>query len=324
VPAGGTAAEPLVAEFLDSEGGPVEGIPVELEVVSGEGTVLSPQGVTDEQGRVSTGFMAGGMLGPVLVEARGAGLAVQFMLTVAGRVPMVSSLGFVNGASFAQGWTPGSTATIFGEGLMEGVEGAIVAGPGPFPAELRGVRVLVEGVPAPILGLANINGQEQINLQVPVETPAPAEVDVTVDNNGSTAAFRVRTFAVQPGIFEFDSEGTLLAAALHADFRPVTPEDPAVRGETILLFWTGAGQTDPPFATNQTGPVPPLPVAQPATVTLGGQPAQVRGSFLAPFLLTVFQTNFVVPEGVEPGLAVLQIGIGGESSQEALLPVGGP
>jgi uncharacterized protein (TIGR03437 family) len=265
---------------------------------------------------------------------------LDFTINTVGRTPVVTLLGFVNGASFRQGWVPGSTGSIFGVGLMEGVEGvalpppniaAALSPPGPaqaggiWPTEFRGVSVTVNGVPAPILGLANVNGQEQINIQVPFGIPAPGTVPVVLNNNGaSTTISGVQVSTVQPGIFEVSVEGGRFAAALHADYSLVTPRNPARPGEVIQLYLTGLGATNPPVNTNVVGPASPLArtVLQPVVgIDNVGQAIVENTAFYAPGLVTVYQINFVVGDNVQSGNRSLNVSIGEVGSPSVQLPV---
>jgi len=322
--AGGFADLPLIADLLNDLGAGVEEASVEWVVVEGQGSF--PDGattLTDEFGRTTNRIRAGAMLGPLVVEARALEFTARFELQVVGRRPSVSSVGFVNGASFVVGMVPGGLTSIFGVGLMEGVDGVVIGSGAPFPETLRGTRVLVEGVPAPILSMANISGQEQINIQVPFFTTAPSNnIVVTVENNGVSASFTgVRTFAAQPGIFEVGLLEGRFAAALHADGELVTPQNPARDGETIQLFWTGGGPVDPILATNQVGPSSPLSFTTNApTVVLDGQIQTVTASVFAPSLLTVYQANFVVSVN-RSGTLTLSINMLGQASPDVNLPV---
>ena len=323
VEVGQPAALPLVVELRDDRRPPAEGIPVSFTVLDGEATLGSAVAETNGLGRASTSVIAGQTIGPLAVEARAGELAVVFGLTVVGGTPFVSSVGFVNGASFAVGWVPGSLGSIFGTGLTGGLGGILPASGSPLPRELGGVRVTVHGIPAPILSLANVNGQEQINLQVPVDVPAPADdITVTIENNGSVASFsRVLTHLVQPGIFQVVLPEGLFAAALHSDFSTVTPEKPARPSDVILLFLTGLGPTDPPVGANVPGPVPAATSVIEPTVTVDGLPAKVLGSFYAPTLVAVYQINFMIPAAVRSGNLKIVVTAGGASSLPLLIPV---
>jgi len=324
IAAGGFADLPLIADLLNDLGAGVEEASVEWSVVEGEGSF--PDGtttLTDEFGRTTNRIRAGTLLGPLTVEVRAGEFSAQFALEVVGRQPSVSSVGFVNGASFVVGLVPGGLGSIFGVGLMENVDGVVIGSGAPFPETLRGVRVLIDGVPAPILSMANISGQEQINIQVPFFTTAPSNnIVVTIENNGVSASFSgVRTFAAQPGIFEVTLLQGRFAAALHADGQLITPSNPARDGETIQLFWTGGGAVDPIISTNQVGPSSPLSFTTNApTVVLDGQIQAVTASVFAPSLLTVYQANFVVSVN-RSGTLTLSINMLGQASPDVMLPV---
>ncbi len=320
---GQPAARPLVVELRDANGVLAPGVEVRYRVTGGTATLSAPIAMTDASGRASTGLVAGAGLEPITVEARSGDLVRLFTLVVAGRTPVVTTAGFVNGASFVFGWAPGGTGSIFGSGLMEGVEGVVLPDAAPFPTILRGVQVLVENIPAPIISLANVNGQQQINIQVPFGVPAPAEsVVVTIINNGTSATFSgIRTFRAMPGIFEFTLGAAKFAAALHADFRPVTPANPARPGEIILLFLTGGGPTTPEVGTNVPGPTPPARTVDPPTVFLDGARAEVLGGFYAPGFISAYQINFVIPADAAAGTLVLQVNIAGIPSQPTVIAV---
>jgi uncharacterized protein (TIGR03437 family) len=321
IPVGQPAAQTLVVELRDGSGGPLNATRVDFRVAQGSATLGSASAVSDEAGRASTTLVAGSQPGLLQVEARSGAAVFVFDLTVVGRTPVVTPAGFVNGASFAGGWVPGSTGTIFGTGLMEGIQGVIL-GSAPFTTTLRGVRVLVENIPAPILSLANVNGQQQINIQVPFGIPAPSTtVVVTIINNGTSATFSgVRTFAEQPGIFEITLPEGRFGAALHVNFSLVEPDNPSRSGSVLQLFWTGGGLTNPAVLTNQPGPIPPAVVSAAVTVLVNGVPAEVLGSFYAPTLVTAYQTNFRIPLGLTGSTVRVQLVINGAQSQEVLLP----
>ena len=321
---GQQARLPLTVETRNNDGAPSGGVPVDFAVVGGSGSLTSERVVTGSDGRASTNIIGGAELGVVVIEARALDLLVQFRLQVVEQVPAVPSGGFVNGASFRGGLVPGSLASIFGTGLTKNLDGIEKALSAPFPTTLGGVRVSVAGHAAPMVSIANINGVEQLNFQVPFEVPAPSgDVAVMIDNNGAGATFNgVQTLAIQPGIFEFFLDPSLFAAALHADFSVVTPANPAKPGEIILLFVTGLGPTDPPVGTNVPGPVPPAVTVNDPSVIVAGVKAEVLGSFYAPRLSTAYQINFRIPIILPSGNATIQVLMSGVESQQSLIPIG--
>ena len=319
---GQTTANPLIVEAQDDAGNPAPGTEVTFAIVQGSGSIVGDATAkTDLMGRAEVLLAAGETLGDIRVEARAAGRTVTFFIITIGRLPFAEANAFVNGASYRPGWTPGSLGTIFGVGLTE-VIGVVLGGAPPFPTTLAGVRVFVNGEASPILAISNINGEEQVSIQVPFGLPA-GPTTVTIENNGSSASFPgIPLTAVQPGIFEIDVEGGRLVAALHADFNLVTPANPARPGEVILLFVTGLGPTETPLMTNQVGPIPAAATVVHPVVGIDDQGAEVLGSYFAPNLLTVYQINFKVLLNPQSGNRKISVVADGIPSQDALMPIG--
>jgi uncharacterized protein (TIGR03437 family) len=101
---------------------------------------------------------------------------------------------------------------------------------------------------------------------------------------------------VQPGVAAF-LDGTIKVQ--HGlDFAVVTPQNPAKRGEYLIMYLVGMGNTNPAVATGQPSPGPPslgIPNTPP-TVTIDGKPAEVGFAGLTPGFAGLFQINFRVPE----------------------------
>jgi uncharacterized protein (TIGR03437 family) len=328
VPAGAAAATPLVVEVFSSANQPVQGVTVTFQVVSGSATLGTASGVTNAQGQAFTSLTAGSVRGPVLVRAQAAGQLVEFNLTVGGGAPQLQLPGFTNGASFVSGFVPGATGSIFGVNITGDLNGVALAPYDPvtgFPTLFLGVRVIVGGVAVPILGMKNVDGQEQVNIQVPF-TLAQGTVTVVIENNGTSATINgVPVFSAQPGVFEYPLNGQLYAAAQHANFDLVTPDNPARPGELIIVYVTALGALNPPVLTNQAGPASPLssPILQP-TVILGGVPQQFDGAYYSPGLVTVYQIHFRVSAGTQRGNIGLTVTSSSSPSKQVALPVGGP
>ncbi|MEX2264087.1 MAG: PQQ-dependent sugar dehydrogenase [Bryobacteraceae bacterium] len=240
---------------------------------------------------------------------------------LAGAAPSFSSGGIVNAASFTPDISPGSLATVFGLGLST-VSGILTAPAVPLPASLAGTSVTVNGVPAPVIAIAFVNGLEQINFQVPYEAAGPASARVVVTNNGATSAADATVRAFHPGVFTL--EGTQ-AVVLHANFQLITSSSPAVPDETIILYATGMGPVSPQPPTGQT--VATEPFARTTTtpaITVGGISATVPFSGLAPEFPGVYQLNVRVPANLAAGSQEVVVSIGGASSPPVRIPVGTP
>src|SRR5690606_34664565 len=106
------------------------------------------------------------------------------------------------------------------------------------------------------------------------------------------------------------------------DFSVITPSNPAVPGEIVQLYYTGGGPLNEPVSTNQPGPSSPLAfTTQPVVVGVDGVGQDVVASVYAPGLITANQVNFTLDEATASGDRTLNMSVGGQFSQEALLPV---
>jgi uncharacterized protein (TIGR03437 family) len=231
---------------------------------------------------------------------------------VPGVAPVISAAGFTNAASFVTGGSPGAIATLFGTHLTRNLTGVVQNASVPLPSTLAGTTVTVGGKTAPIFNVVNLNGQEQISVQVPVDVAPGAAIPVVLNNGFGSATAQIALTPAQPGIFTID--GTQ-AAALHADFSLVSAAQPAAPGETIVVFCTGLGTVNPPVATGAAASGSALsPTVATYTATIAGQNAPVGFSGLAPFFVALGQVNLTVPSGASSGLQDLALTGGGSTS----------
>jgi uncharacterized protein (TIGR03437 family) len=224
---------------------------------------------------------------------------------VSGPAPSISAAGFTNAASFATGGSPGAIATIFGTGLTRNLNGIVQNSSVPLPASLAGTSVTVGGKTAPVFNVVNVNGQEQISVQIPVDVAPGSAVPVVLNNGTATASASVNLTSAQPGLFTID--GTQ-AAALHADFSLISAAAPAAPGETIIVFCTGLGVVNNPVATGAAASSTVLSTSVASyTATIAGQNAPVVFSGLAPGFVALGQVNLTVPGGAPSGLQDISI-----------------
>ena len=214
-----------------------------------------------------------------------------------GPPPLLTAAGVVNAAGFAPRISAGGLVSIFGTGLT-GVNG-IVAAPGfPLPAELAGTSVWIEGcgtaqAQAPVLAVANVNGQEQINVQVPFESSPPCGLIVNRNGVLGFVADTLTYGATAPGVFTAP-DGT--AAIQHADYSLVTGSNPSRAGEAILVYAAGLGPVSPQVPSGAAAPSSPLSrTTLPVTAKIGGLDAVVTFAGLAPGFAGLYQVNVVVP-----------------------------
>lgn len=254
-------------------------------------------------------------------------------ISAAGATPFIAAV--TNAASFVRGLVPGGIVSIFGTNLSN-VSGIVAADKTPLPTEISGTRVMVSGFAdsglttsaAPLFAVANVNGQEQINLQIPwevvgsgcyVSAPDGCDVTVVVINNGvSSNRVVLNAWAdAQPGIFTVDG---IYGAILHATTgQLVTASTPAARGEVVSIYATGMGPGFRPLpATGVPASADPLSIdLGTPPVTVGGLRAKVLFSGLAPGFVGLNQINVQIPTNVSSGSQDFIVSSGGWGSQSS-------
>lgn len=246
--------------------------------------------------------------------------------TLALKVPTFSAQGIMNSASFVSGAPAGSLATIFGANLSTSVTGSLSATIFPYPEKLGESRVLLNGIPAPLVGVANTGGLELINVQIPWELAGRNPVTVVVENAGvKSAPVQIDLPAVRPGIFTIDGLNAVVQHVCPSGVSlcVVTAAEPARAGEPVVLYATGLGPVDYPVRTNQPAPMsePFARTTAPLEVTIGGITAKVDFSGLAPGFAGLYQINARVPDGVSGAMVPIVVWAAGEGSKPAFMVI---
>jgi uncharacterized protein (TIGR03437 family) len=241
-----------------------------------------------------------------------------FSLTIGTIAPSLQAV--TNGASFAAGTiAPGEIATLFGGNLTSSAGVQLVSSL-PLLKTFLDVSATINGAAAPLFAVDNLNGQQQINFQVPWEVEGAATASIVVKNNGAASVpLVVPVSAAQPGIFAYSVGGQSFGAILHANFQLADAAHPAITGETVLIYCTGLGAVSSPPGDGAAGNGQATKAA--ATVTIGGLNAAVSFSGLAPGFVGLYQVNAEVPMGVGSGSQAVVVSIGGVRSNFVLLPV---
>jgi uncharacterized protein (TIGR03437 family) len=242
------------------------------------------------------------------------GGAIRSQLGTEAGAPTINSGGVVNG-TFAAGVNmaaPGSIVSIFGTNLAPASAGGAIAN-GGLTTSLAGTSVRFAGVTAPLLYVS----PTQINAQVPYELgPGPKSVVVATPGGnavGTDATRRLVVSAAAPSIF---------AVVKNSNFAPTSTTNTVKAGDAIAVFATGLGAGSPAVATGQLPPANPLSttVAIPVA-TIGGIPAEVAASLLAPGLVGVAQVNLIVPGGTPSGMQAVQLSVDGVLSNQVMINV---
>jgi uncharacterized protein (TIGR03437 family) len=251
----------------------------------------------------------GSYTGNLMLTTAGGNTVSLPVALVVNPTPAVTSAGAVNSASYQPDVAPGSLFTIFGS--LAGETASLAA---PWPTSRDGIAVSFDGVAAP-LGYVS---PTQINAQVPFETAAGAH-QVTVTSNGvAYPPFNVTIQPAAPGIFT-DAAGH--AAVLNQDYTLNEPANPAPAGSYISVYLTGQGAVDQKVATGSAAPSnATIHTAAQTTATVGGTPATVSFSGLAPGYVGLAQVNLLVPS-LPSGDYPLAIVIGGWQSNSAVVSI---
>lgn len=240
--------------------------------------------------------------------------------SLGGNPPSFTASGIVNGASFAHGGiVPGEIATLFGSNLTSSAGINLTSGL-PLVTSFLNVTVMVNDKAVPLFAVDDVNGQEQINFQVPWEVASGPTAKIAVINNEATsAAISVPVLAAQPGIINYNAAGGNFGVILHSNFQLADSAHQAVPGETVLIYCTGLGAVssapaDGAAAKGQSTVVTPK-------VTMDGINAPVSFSGLAPGFVGLYQVNALVPSGLASGNRPVVMNMGGSLSNSVLLPV---
>src|ERR1035437_3861771 len=227
------------------------------------------------------------------------------------------------GASPA-GMVPGSWVSIYGTNLAGTTRGGVTtdfAGGDPLPTALDAVRVNINGRAA----FVSYVSPGQVNVLAPDDS-AVGPVTVEVINSAGQAQATAQMAGFAPGLFPYDQGGGTYVIALTPDWSnlakpgliPGVVTRAARPGETIILYGSGFGPTNPKLASDVMVAVA-RPLANALTVTIGGVPADV--DWVGQVGSGLYQINLKVPavrSGDQP--IIVQVA-GGRSPETARITI---
>ncbi len=232
-----------------------------------------------------------------VADAVGATASAALSLTINFAPPVILSGGIVNAASFTGGAiAPGEIITVFGGPFGErAVRVFTLDSNSRVPTRISGTRLLIDGVPAPLLYVA----PGQLSAIVPYGISGKATVPVALEAEGLVGpAVQANVVGSAPGIFTLDSSGKGAAAEL-------------LTQDVITFYVTGEGLLQPrPIDGTVVAEPLPRPVL-PVRVLLGGREAEVLYAGGAPGLVVgLLQVNVRVPEGLRGDAIPVTIRVG--------------
>jgi len=271
----------------------------------------------------------GSLNGTVVVAGTGGAsgsTTVNVTLNVTSPLPTISRV--TNAASYAtNAISPGEIITIFGNDPTHPIGPATPAfltldANGNVATTLGGVQVTVAGYSCPMIYAS----ASQVSAVVPYEVNIYATATVLVKFLGQGSnGILMNVVTTVPGVFTYDSSGTGPGAILNSDLSVNTAANPAARGDIVVLYITGEGQTSPGGVTGKVttvasppAPLTPGPLLQPS-VTIGSQPALWTFAGEAPgFVSGVMQLNVKVPTNIAAGNQPVVVTLGGVGSQSGV------
>jgi uncharacterized protein (TIGR03437 family) len=244
----------------------------------------------------------------VTLTANGEGLTGQTVMTGTVTGQSQASATFANAASFVPNAaiSPGSLISVFGTSMATST-----ASPSgfPIPTNLGGAQLNIGGQNVPLLYVS----PTQVNAQVPLTILPNSGTQASFGSGASQGQFLVGlqnataqtllVAAASPGIFITNAQGQ--GAITNASGSILNSGNPASPGQVVIIYATGLGPVNTTPALGAAAPTSPAAttLALP-TVTIGGLPATVQFSGLAPGFVGLYQINVVVPTNVAAGSAV--------------------
>ena len=231
----------------------------------------------------------------VVLSSNDPGFEIFFgvqMAPVSGSGVFLNPQRVLNGASYAPAGNPiapGEFVSLFGTGLAPSLKAALPA----YPLTLNSVTVLINGKQAPIQFVS----ATQINALVPYSTQGPTATIVVQNGTASSNTVTVPVAATAPGVFALDQSGTGAGAVLHANYSVVNAANPALPGETVLVYLTGMGAVTPSVAD---GAIPGASNINATPLSVYVADVSVTPSYagLAPGFPGLYQMNVMIPTAI--------------------------
>jgi len=250
-----------------------------------------------------------------LLAALALGLPLHAESAQQSTVLSYSAASIVNSATgIADALAPNAIATIYGANLSYSTA-AFVPKAAVMPSELAGVRVFVAGMAAALYYVS----PHQINFLIP-DNLLPADVDLFVAREGTAGPHvKITLHAVGLALY-LSGPGTV--AAVHANGSAISKLRPARPGETVLVFGTGWGRTNPDVSAIDISMLPaPLAQLSDFRVMLAGKAlsaASVSYAGMTPGRPGLYQVKFQLPLQISLNPEI-RVAIGDQASPPKLV-----
>ncbi len=203
-----------------------------------------------------------------------------------------SIAGVQNAANGSTAVAPGGFISVYGAQMSPT---NIATSQIPLPTALGQSCLVVNGTPIPLMYVSG----GQVNAQLPLDTAGNVTMAIHTPA-GVSNNFNMVVSSAAPAIFLSGTAGpeTGLATVFRAaNGQLVTPTNPVRPGDTVVIYLTGMGPTNPEVPAGLQTPATLLTsVTQAPTITLGSTVLNVQYAGLAPgYLSGLYQINATVP-----------------------------
>jgi uncharacterized protein (TIGR03437 family) len=163
----------------------------------------------------------------------------------------------------------------------------------------------------------------QLNLQAPWELQGQTSAQVKVIVGESISSLMtIPIAAYSPAFFQYQAGGINYISALDLNNNLITTSNAARRGQTIQIYANGLGPVNNQPESGLPAPSDPLATTTTnPTVMIGGVPATVSFSGLAPGFTGLYQINAAVPSNAPVGVQPVVLSIGGVNSKTGNIAV---
>jgi len=229
--------------------------------------------------------------------------------------PICDATGVVNAASESPGPVcPGEIVKVYGKsiGPNEPMYGQLEGG-GVLVTEILSTRVLIDGVPAPLLYVS----AEQIDVIVPYRVKPESAIRMVVERHGQTSIpVRLDVVSANPAIFSQDGSGRGQVWAFNENGTPNSVANPARVGAVVTFFATGQGHMEPSSVAGRLAEPPFSKPILPISVDVAGEAAVVEyAGASAGHVNSLLRVEIRVPAQVQGGLLPVVLRVGPAMSQ---------
>jgi len=246
-------------------------------------------------------------IGPLLLDQN----------TTQSSAPSYSAASIVNAAtSTADALAPNAIVSIYGTDLA--FDTVSTGPPAILPVVLDSVRVFVAGMPANLYYVS----PKQINFVIPSDL-RPGTIDLFVARQGVAGPHvQITVNDAGPGFFQREPG---MIAATDGGGHLITKAHPAHAGQTVVLYGTGFGNTDPPIDAGaismQPAQILGLNELQVLVAGTAVSSKSVLYAGVSPGTPGLYQLNVVLPKSLAPNPEIRMV-IGTHSSPVSIrLPV---